>query len=63
MMGADFTSPRKIAQLNIAHFSALLQTPLDDPTRATVKKLLAEEKAKLAKLAAEPPSAPPRPEG
>ncbi len=63
-MGDEFTTPREIAELNIEHFSRLLQTPLDDQTRQTVERLLAEEKAKLAGLpdpkhpAAEGPSIP-----
>ena len=47
-MGDKFTSPREIAQLNIEHYSKLLQTSLDEVTRTTVEKLLANEKAKLA---------------
>lgn len=49
-MGDEFTTPREIAELNIEHFSRLLRTPLDDPTRKTVERLLADEKAKLADL-------------
>ena len=47
-MGDKFTSPREIAQLNIERYSKLLQTSLDEVTRTTVEKLLANEKAKLA---------------
>lgn len=46
----EFTSPREIAEMNIAHFTRLLQTSLDKKTRATVEKLLEDEKAKLADL-------------
>lgn len=49
-MTDDFTSPREIALLNIAHYKRLLQTSLDGKTRATTERLLAEEEAKLAKL-------------
>lgn len=49
------TTPREIAELNIAHYARLLQTPLDGPTRATVERLLAEEKARLSTL---PPAGP-----
>ena len=49
-MSDRFTSPREIAQLNVEHYSKLLQTSLDQVTRATVEKLLAKEKAKLASL-------------
>jgi len=50
-----YSGQREIAELNITHYLKLLQTPLDDATRATVERLLAEEKAKLAKL---PPAKP-----
>jgi len=46
-MADDFTSSRRIAELNIEHFTRLLQTPLDQQTRKTVERLLAEERAKL----------------
>jgi hypothetical protein len=55
IMGAKSTGPREIAELNIQHFTKLLQTPLDERTRATVARLLAEEKAKLAKLSERQP--------
>jgi hypothetical protein len=60
-MGAKSTSPREIAELNVQHFTKLLQTPLDERTRTTVERLLAEEKAKLAKLSERqrPTSGPP----
>jgi hypothetical protein len=50
VMADAFTSPREIAQLNIEHYSRLLRTPLDERTRITVEKLVADEKAKLANL-------------
>ena len=49
-MSDRFTSPREIAQLNVELYSKLLQTSLDQVTRATVEKLLSKEKAKLASL-------------
>jgi hypothetical protein len=49
-MSDEFTSPRGIIELNIEHYSKLLQTSLDEETWARVERLLAEEKAKLAKL-------------
>jgi hypothetical protein len=49
-MADKFTSPREIAELNIEHYSKLLRTSLDEKTRALVERLLAEEKAQLAKL-------------
>jgi hypothetical protein len=49
-MTDKFTSPRGIAELNIAHYTKLLQTPLDQQSRRTIEKLLAEEKTKLAQL-------------
>jgi hypothetical protein len=58
-MAAKSTRPREIAQLNIEHFGKLLQTPLDDETRKTVEKLLAEEKAKLKQLTEDERPAPP----
>jgi hypothetical protein len=45
-----FTSSHEIIRLNIEHYSKLLETALDERTRTMVGKLLAEEKAKLAKL-------------
>lgn len=57
-MGDEFTTPREIAELNIEHFSRLLRTPLDDPTRKTVERLLADEKAKLADLQDPKPTGP-----
>ncbi len=46
-MSDKFTSRTEIATLNIAHFSRLLRTPLDEPKRSIVERLLANEKAKL----------------
>jgi hypothetical protein len=46
----DLTNPREIARDNIEHFGKLLKTALSDVTRATVERLLVEEKAKLAAL-------------
>ena len=53
-MGNKFTSPHEIAQLNIERYSKLLQTSLDEVTRTTVEKLLANEKAKLAMVPDKP---------
>ncbi len=39
-MADDFSSPRRIAELNIEHFTRLLQTPLDEQTRKIVERLL-----------------------
>ncbi len=39
-----------IAKLNIEHFQRRLNTELDDSKRQTLLRLLAEERAKLAKL-------------
>jgi hypothetical protein len=50
VMADAFTSPRVIAQLNIEHYRSLLRTSLDERTRVTVEKLLADEEAKLASL-------------
>ncbi len=49
-MADDFTSPREIAELNIAHFIGLFRTYLDEKTQKTVEHLLAEEQAKLVDL-------------
>jgi hypothetical protein len=46
-MSDKFTSSVEIAKLNIAHFSKLLRTPLDEQKRKIVERLLAKEKAKL----------------
>ena len=48
-----FTTPRGIVELNIEHYTKLLQTALDEQSRKTIERLLAEEKAKLAKLSKE----------
>jgi hypothetical protein len=50
IMNDDFASPRDIARLNIEHYGKLLSSPLDEQTRRTVEKLLADERAKLAEL-------------
>ena len=49
-MDHKFTSPKEIVELNIEHYSRLLQTDLDERTRSAVETLLAAEKAKLASL-------------
>ncbi|HET7885276.1 MAG TPA: hypothetical protein VFL62_03520 [Bradyrhizobium sp.] len=49
-MADRHSTPREIAELNIEHYSRLLQTTPEGPARASVEKLLAEEKAKLAAL-------------
>jgi hypothetical protein len=41
---------RVIAQLNIDHYRRKLATELDETTRQTIVRLLAEEEAKLAAL-------------
>ncbi len=46
-MRDKFTSRAEIAMLNIAHFSALLRTPLDEQKQSIIKRLLASEKEKL----------------
>ncbi len=46
-MSNRFTSRAEIAMLNIAHFSKLLGTPLDEQKRNIVERLLANEKARL----------------
>ena len=40
---------KTVADLNIAHFKALLATETDPVKRQTIERLLAEEKAKLAR--------------
>jgi hypothetical protein len=47
LMRDKFTTAREIAKLNIEHYGKLLQTPLDEQTRRTVKELLEVEMAKL----------------
>jgi len=42
---------RTIIELNIKHYRELLKSELDPVKRRTVAQLLAEEEAKLAKLA------------
>jgi len=46
-MGDRSTDRAEIAMLNIAYFSKLLRTPLDEQKRSVVERLLANEKAKL----------------
>jgi len=48
-----FTTPRGIVELNIEHYTKLLQGAPDEQSRKTIERLLAEEKAKLAKLSKE----------
>ncbi len=38
----------EIAKANIEHFNKLLETETDEQTRAVVRRLLVEEKSKLA---------------
>ncbi|MDR3408887.1 MAG: hypothetical protein P4L68_10340 [Methylovirgula sp.] len=61
-MADDFSSPRRIAELNIEHFTRLLQTPLDEQTRKIVERLLVAERAKLASPPDDPTDDPPRPD-
>ncbi|MGA8650863.1 MAG: hypothetical protein WB677_09600 [Xanthobacteraceae bacterium] len=44
---------RTIIELNIKHYRDLLRSETDAAKRQAIAKLLAEEEAKLAKLAAE----------
>lgn len=41
---------RTIARLNVEHYKQLLAAELDDEKRQTLKRLLAEEEAKLQTL-------------
>jgi hypothetical protein len=41
---------RSIARLNIEHFRRLLETETDQTKRQTIRRLLAEEEAKLASM-------------
>ena len=41
---------KTIARLNIEHFRERLSRELDQPTRQTIVRLLAEEEAKLAAI-------------
>jgi hypothetical protein len=43
-----------IVKLNIEHYERLLQAELDPAKRATVERLLREERGKLSRLEAEP---------
>ena len=47
------TAARTIIELNIKHYRNLLRSETDASKRQTIAKLLAEEEAKLAKLADE----------
>jgi len=49
---------KTIAQLNIAHFREKLKTETDEAKRQTLRRLLAEEEAKLAALNAAPGQKP-----
>jgi hypothetical protein len=44
---------RTVARLNIEHFHALLKKETDPPMRSTLRRLLEEEEAKLAKFNAQ----------
>jgi hypothetical protein len=44
------TMNEMIARANIEHFELLLKSGIDDVKRATVRKLLAEEQDKLARI-------------
>jgi len=44
-------SVRMIIELNIRHYREILKTETDPSKRRTIVQLLAEEEAKLAKLA------------
>ena len=41
---------RAVARLNIEHYRRLLETEADETKRQTIRRLLAEEEAKLAAL-------------
>ena len=41
---------RTITRLNIEHYRKLLDSETDEPKRQTLRRLLAEEEAKLASL-------------
>jgi hypothetical protein len=45
---------KTIARLNIEHFREKLSKELDEPTRQTIIRLLAEEETKLAALEGQP---------
>jgi len=47
--------PKTIARLNIKHFRKLLTQETDGTKRETLRRLLAEEKAKLAAVEGDPP--------
>ena len=46
---------RTIARLNIEHYRKLLTQEMDEAKRQTILRLLAEERAKLSSLEANPP--------
>jgi hypothetical protein len=48
LTGGVCAMDRTVARLNIAHFERLLATETDEQRRALLKKLLAEERAKLS---------------
>jgi len=50
---------RTVADLNIAHFTKLLETEADPVKRETLQRLLAGEEAKLARAIAEASSSAP----
>jgi hypothetical protein len=45
---------RTVAQLNIEHYRKRLATEMDEATRVTILRLLAEEEAKLAAVTKPP---------
>jgi len=45
---------KAVARLNIEHYHRLLATETDESKRETLRRLLAEEEAKLAALLAAP---------
>ncbi len=45
---------KAVARLNIEHYQKLLATETDEAKRNTLRRLLAEEEAKLAALLATP---------
>ena len=52
---------KTIAQLNIAHYRKKLATETDQAKRETLRRLLAEEEAKLAALNKSPGEQKPKP--
>jgi hypothetical protein len=47
---------KTVARLNIEHFRRKLAEVTDEPTRQTIRRLLAEEEAKLAAMTQDPPA-------